>query len=139
MLVRRITQFILIGILLFAGASAFPARLFAGPLYQARPVGEHLQYRSCFESASLPEALQVPTIRARQADVLDTYTYFYCYEDPLHHNILCYLPSYRSITFVNSYTRLYPDEAIGTHNGRCPFNSSHYGAFDRFKCNYRTF
>lgn len=84
---------------------------------------------------SLMETIQP---RAKNAQVLDTYYYFMCYVDPAHDNSL-YLPTYRLITFTNSFTRLYPDEQLETRNIPCLVDSGHYGGLGKFKCHYEIF
>lgn len=86
-------------------------------------------------SQTLVEAVQ---LRAKNAQVLDTYYYFMCYVDPAHDNSL-YLPTYRLITFTNSFTRIYPDEQLETRNIPCLVDPSHYGGFSKFKCHYEIF
>lgn len=73
---------------------------------------------------------------AMTEEVLDTYMYFYCYADANHDRPL-WLPTYKTITFSRSYTRLYPDEEIDTWPCPCPFNKLHRGEMHSFKCRYK--
>ena len=73
--------------------------------------------------------------------VLDTYSYFYCYSDTSHNNPLMY-PTYRNITFRNSYSRIYPDECLSDQTLSqfpCPSNINERGLLKTYRCHYKTY
>lgn len=74
--------------------------------------------------------------RAMQEDVLDTYYSFYCYNN-VTHNIPLKEPTYKRLTFKNSYSRIYPDTCRTSFTYTCPTCKGD-GVMKVFQCNYQT-
>lgn len=74
--------------------------------------------------------------RAMQEDVLDTYYSFYCFNN-VAHNIPLKDPTYKRLTFKNSYSRIYPDTCRTSFVYTCPTCKGD-GLMKVFQCNYQT-
>lgn len=77
--------------------------------------------------------------RSKIDDVLDSYGYFYCYQNSSH-NVRLLDPTYRTITYRNGYTRKNPDTPLySIAKYPCPSDSTHNGLMKRFSCSYETY
>ena len=77
--------------------------------------------------------------RSKIDDVLDSYSYFYCYQTSSH-DIKLLDPTYRTLTYRNGYTRKYPDTPLySIEKYPCPIDPTHNGLLKRFSCSYETY
>ena len=91
-----------------------------------------LQNGQCF---ALSDFDMLASRRAMQEDVLDTYYTFYCYSNRSHSVSVMY-PTYKSIVFKNSYSRVYPDTCLSSFSYPCP-TCKVDGLMKVFQCNYQ--
>lgn len=89
------------------------------------------------KSLSLSDAISPK--RINRDEVLDTYGVFHCYKDPSHDESL-WLPSYKTITYQNGYTRKQPDHCYDSYDGcPCPHGNvydPHKGLMKWYECDY---
>lgn len=74
--------------------------------------------------------------RAYLDDVLDTYYVFYCPQDTSK-NLSCYSPKYKTLSYKNGYSRIYPDEEIWYATVVDPKGSGLPGVMKQYRCNYK--
>lgn len=114
----------------FSGLLAFVLVLLSGPVVSAAV--------TC-DSLSMAALSSVGAKRSKIDDVLDSYSYFYCYQTSSH-DIKLLDPTYRTLTYRNGYTRKYPDTPLYTiEKYPCPIDPTHNGLLKRFSCSYETY
>lgn len=122
-------------LMLFSASTVLLSAFFAVTPSFGLTANHSMSTSASYTQASLFDELSMAR-RAMQEDVLDTYCSFYCFNN-VGHNIPLKDPTYKRLTFKNSYSRIYPDTCRTSFIYTCPTCKAD-GVMKVFQCNYQT-